>query len=62
MGPWSPTKKNQANLRQNLAILKRAQEIDPRAFKPVMVPHFSDQQLADQWRALKRAGQEAAHV
>lgn len=55
MGPWMPTEKNMAALRRYGELMDRARELDPEAFRPVMIPHYSDDQIWRQTRAMERA-------
>lgn len=47
-----------ASTARYLKTLEAARKIDPKAFEPVMLPHFTDQQLWDQRIAIDKAVKE----
>lgn len=53
MSPWS--KAAMDGTARYLRTIEAARELDPQAFKPVMVPHFTDKQILDQQAAMRRA-------
>ena len=53
MFPWSAAAIEATG--RYMKMIERAKEIDPEAFQPVMLPHFSDKQLWDQTIAIEKA-------